>query len=132
MEKYLAGVSVRRVEDITGALWGTRVSPSTVNELYQKIAARIERNRPLSAESPYVYLNCTWLKRCWGGEVRTIAMLVPSDADAVIQQAGGLADLQVGSVLTQLQMELPCPSHSTPVHPTPGRTLVRLPLPASV
>jgi hypothetical protein len=26
---YLAGVSVRRVEDITEALWGTRVSPSS-------------------------------------------------------------------------------------------------------
>ena len=26
MEMYLAGVSVRRVEDITEALWGTRVS----------------------------------------------------------------------------------------------------------
>jgi len=30
MEMYLAGVSVRRVEDITEVLWGTRVSPSTV------------------------------------------------------------------------------------------------------
>jgi len=30
IEMYLAGVSVRRVEDITEALWGTRVSPSTV------------------------------------------------------------------------------------------------------
>jgi len=29
VEMYLAGVSVRRVEDITEALWGTRVSPST-------------------------------------------------------------------------------------------------------
>ena len=28
VEMYLAGVSVRRVEDITEALWGTRVSPS--------------------------------------------------------------------------------------------------------
>jgi Transposase, Mutator family len=28
-EMYLAGVSVRRVEGITEALWGTRVSPST-------------------------------------------------------------------------------------------------------
>ena len=27
IEMYLAGVSVRRVEDITEALWGTRVSP---------------------------------------------------------------------------------------------------------
>src|SRR5215210_4083427 len=29
IEMYLAGVSVRRVEDLTEALWGTRVSPST-------------------------------------------------------------------------------------------------------
>jgi putative transposase len=33
VEMYLAGVSVRRVEDITEALWGTRGSPSTVSEL---------------------------------------------------------------------------------------------------
>src|SRR6476660_2914469 len=37
MEMYLAGVSVRRVEDITEALWGTRVSPSTVSELNQQL-----------------------------------------------------------------------------------------------
>ena len=30
IEMYLAGVSVRRVEDITEALWGTRVSSRTV------------------------------------------------------------------------------------------------------
>ena len=30
VEMYLAGVSVRRVEDITEALWGTRVSSGTV------------------------------------------------------------------------------------------------------
>ncbi|MDR1515666.1 MAG: transposase, partial [Synergistaceae bacterium] len=30
VEMYLAGVSVRRVEDITEALWGTRVSAGTV------------------------------------------------------------------------------------------------------
>jgi hypothetical protein len=29
IEMYLAGISFRRVEDITEALWGTRVSPST-------------------------------------------------------------------------------------------------------
>jgi len=33
IEMYLAGISVRRVEDITEALWGTRVSPSTVSNL---------------------------------------------------------------------------------------------------
>lgn len=31
VEMYLAGVSVRRVEDITEALWGTRVSSGTVS-----------------------------------------------------------------------------------------------------
>ena len=31
IEMYLAGVSVRRVEDITEALWGSKVSPSTIS-----------------------------------------------------------------------------------------------------
>jgi putative transposase len=54
VEMYLAGVSVRRVEDITEALWGTRVSPSTVSELTQKIYAQIEtwRHRPNRRSPP--------------------------------------------------------------------------------
>ena len=78
MEMYLAGVSVRRVEDITEALWGTRVSPSTVSELNQKIYAQIEawRNRPIEGEHAYVYLDGIWLKRSWGGEVKNVAVLV--------------------------------------------------------
>ena len=45
---YLVGISVRRVEDITEALWGTRVSPLTVSDLNKKIYATIEtwRNQP--------------------------------------------------------------------------------------
>jgi putative transposase len=52
IEMYLAGVSVRRVEDITEALWGTRVSPSTVSNLNKKIYASIEawRMRPMKGE----------------------------------------------------------------------------------
>jgi len=42
MEMYLAGVSVRRVEDITEALWGTRVSASVVSDLNQKMYERGE------------------------------------------------------------------------------------------
>ncbi|TWT30578.1 IS256 family transposase [Blastopirellula retiformator] len=78
VEMYLAGVSVRRVEDITEALWGTRVSSSTVSELNQKIYERIEawRNRPLEGEHPYVMLDGIWLKRSWGGEVKNVAILV--------------------------------------------------------
>jgi putative transposase len=33
IEMYLAGVSVRRVEDIAEALWGSKVSPATISEL---------------------------------------------------------------------------------------------------
>jgi putative transposase len=78
IEMYLAGVSVRRVEDITEALWGTRVSPSTVSELNQKIYVHIDawRNRPIEREHPYVYLDGIWLKRSWGGEVENVAVLV--------------------------------------------------------
>jgi len=42
IEMYLAGLSVRRVENIPEALWGTRVSPSTVSELNQKVYAQIK------------------------------------------------------------------------------------------
>jgi transposase-like protein len=78
VEMYLAGVSVRRVEDITEALWGTRVSPSTVSELNQKIYVQIDawRNRPIEGEHAYVYMDGIWLKRSWGGEVKNVAVLV--------------------------------------------------------
>lgn len=83
VEMYLAGVSVRRVEDITEALWGTRVSPSTVSELNQKIGQQIEtwRNRPIEGQHPYVYLDGIWLKRSWGGEVKNVSMLVAIGVD---------------------------------------------------
>src|SRR5512142_1646044 len=78
IEMYLAGVSVRRVEDITEALWGTRVSPSTVSELNKKIYGTIEtwRNRPIQCQHPYVYLDGIVLKRSWAGEVRNVSLLV--------------------------------------------------------
>ena len=83
VEMYLAGVSVRRVEDITEALWGTRVSSSTVSELNKKIYAQIHawRNQPITGEHAYVYLDGIWLKRCWGGEVRNVAVLVAVGVD---------------------------------------------------
>jgi transposase-like protein len=37
IEMHLAGISVRRVEDITEALGGTRVSPSTVSNLKEDL-----------------------------------------------------------------------------------------------
>lgn len=77
VEVYLAGVSVRRAEEITEALWGgTRVSASTVSELNQKIYGRLDawRSRPIEGRHVYVYLDGLWLKRTWGDEVRAIAL----------------------------------------------------------
>lgn len=78
VEMYLAGVSVRRVEDITEALWGTRVSSGTVSRLNQKIYRHIEawRNRDIVGSYPYVYLDGVILKRSWAGEVRNVSVLV--------------------------------------------------------
>ena len=75
IEMYLAGVSVRRVEDITEALWGSKVSPATISELNKKAYVNIEawRNRPLQGgKYPYVYVDGIYLKRNWGGEYENV------------------------------------------------------------
>ena len=78
-----------RVEDITEALWGTRVSPSTVSDLNKKIYGTIEawRNRPIEGEHPYVYLDGIVLKRSWAGEVRNVSLLVAIG----VNESGGQA-----------------------------------------
>jgi len=78
IEMYLAGVSVRRVEGITEALWGTKVSPGTISNLNKKVYEKIEawRNRPIEEEVPYVYLDGIVLKRSWAGEVSNVSVLV--------------------------------------------------------
>ena len=79
IEMYLAGVSVRRVEDITEALWGSKVSASTISELNKKAYVNIEawRNRPpQGGKYPYVYVDGICLKRNWGGEYENVAVLV--------------------------------------------------------
>jgi transposase-like protein len=84
IEMYLAGVSVRRVEDITEVLWGARVSPSTVSDLNQKIYGKIEewRNRPIEGHYAYVFMDGVSLKRSWGGEMRNVSVLVAIGVDA--------------------------------------------------
>lgn len=42
IEMYLTGISVRWVEDITEALWGTKVSSGTVSNLNKKAYEHIE------------------------------------------------------------------------------------------
>jgi len=78
IEMYLAGVSVRRVEDISEALWGARVSPGTISNLNKKVYVQIEewRNRKLVVEYPYVYMDGIYLRKNWGGVIENIAILV--------------------------------------------------------
>ena len=76
---YLAGVSVRRVEDITEGLWGSKVSPATISELNKKAYVHIEgwRNRPLQGgRYPYVYVDGIYLRRNWVGKYENVAILV--------------------------------------------------------
>lgn len=75
---YLAGVSVRRVEDITEALWGAKVSAGTVSKLNKKVYSKIEewRRRELLLKYPYVHLGGIYLKRNWGGNYENVAILV--------------------------------------------------------
>ena len=93
IEMYLAGVSVRRVEDITEALWGTRVSPSTVSDLNKKIYGTIEawRNRPIEGEHPHVYLD--------GGSATSLGVkwAIPSTALVVESWAAGDRSREAGT-----------------------------------
>ena len=81
---YLAGVSVRRVEDITEILWGTRVSSGTVSNLNKKVYKHIERWRTQKIEGAfaYVYLDGIVLKRSWGGEIKNVSVLVAIGVDS--------------------------------------------------
>jgi len=79
IEMYLAGVSVRRVEDITEVLWGSKVSPSTISELNKKAYVHIEdwRNRALQSKKyHYVYVDGLYMRRNWGGEYENVSILV--------------------------------------------------------
>ena len=76
---YLAGVSVRRVEGSTEALWGSKASPSTISEPNRKAYVHIEdwQNRHLQGgRYPYVYVDGIYLRRNWGGEFENVAILV--------------------------------------------------------
>lgn len=83
IEMYLAGVSVRRIEDVTEALWGTKVSAGTISEMNKKVYGHIEtwRSRKLSGTYPYVYFDGIFLKRCWGGSFENVSILVALAVD---------------------------------------------------
>ena len=78
IEMYLAGVSTRRIEDVSEILWGAGVSAGTVSNLNEKAYASVEewRSRPISGEYPYVFIDGIYLKRSWGGSYENVSVLV--------------------------------------------------------
>ena len=78
IEMYLAGVSTRRIEDVSEILWGAGVSAGTVSNLNDKAfkAADEWRCRPLTCEYPYVNVDGIYLKRSWGGSYENVAVMV--------------------------------------------------------
>ncbi|KAB5967313.1 IS256 family transposase, partial [Bifidobacterium adolescentis] len=77
-DMYLAGVSTRRVDDISQLLWGERMPSQTLSDKLKKIYKEIDqwRTRPLESEYPYVFVDGVWHKRSWGGRVENVSVLV--------------------------------------------------------
>ena len=152
VEMYLAGVSVRRVEDVPEALRGTRVSSGTVSRLNQRIYEQIEawRLRPITGTYPYVYLDGVSPKRSWGGEVRNVSVLIaigghgrvpahprcgrrgagrssrlawlPAPSEAV---AARLAAMKLRKAATLVRETVPQTLTTTPSRPSTGSTSAR-------
>nr|WP_315852444.1 hypothetical protein [Lacipirellula limnantheis] len=57
-------MSARRVEDTTEALWGTRVSPSTVSQLNQQLYEQSRRGG--TGRSKGSSPTCRWTGSTWG------------------------------------------------------------------
>lgn len=99
IEMYLAGVSTRRIDDISEILWGSSVSATTVSNLNDKAFEAVEewRSRPLACKYPHAFVDGIYLKRSWGGSLGNVAVMVAIGADddgyrEVIGAAEGFAE----------------------------------------
>ena len=84
MEMYLAGVSTRRVDDISQLLWGERMPSQTLSDKLKRVYGEIDkwRTRPLEGAWPYVFVDGVCHKRSWGGHVENVSVLVAIGVDA--------------------------------------------------
>ena len=78
IDMYLAGVSTRQVDDISQLLWGDRMPSQTLSDKLKRVYADIDawRERPLEQEYAYLFMDGVWHKRCWGGSVENVSILV--------------------------------------------------------
>ncbi len=77
-EAYVHGVSTRKVDDLVRALGIEGISRSEVSRVCTALDERMEafRNRPLTGEYPYVWLDATVVKVREGGRVVNMAAVV--------------------------------------------------------
>ena len=95
METCFPGVSTRNVEEVTSILWEEGVSAGTVSNPDQDAYRKVDewRNRPLTSECPYVFVDGTYVKRNWGGACEGVAVLVAIGADSDgFREAVGVAE----------------------------------------
>jgi transposase-like protein len=91
VEMYLAGVSVRRVEDITEALWGTRVSPQIFPvEHATKFELVI---KPAKRPTAGCAAKCRYLP-----QQRRVTELRPLCIELALSLSQGEADMQLRSI----------------------------------
>ncbi|RUR47420.1 IS256 family transposase [Bifidobacterium longum subsp. longum] len=78
IDMYLAGVSTRQVDDVSQLLWGDRMPSQTLSDKLKKVYADIDewRGGPLEQDYPYLFMDGVWHKRCWGGSVENVSILV--------------------------------------------------------
>ncbi|MFR0022043.1 MAG: IS256 family transposase [Bifidobacterium longum] len=78
IDMYLAGVSTWQVDDVSQLLWGDRMPSQTLSDKLKKVYADIDewRGRPLEQDYPYLFMDGVWHKRCWGGSVENVSILV--------------------------------------------------------
>ena len=84
MEMVLQGGSTRKVANITGELFGTRFSTSTVSQLSPGFSARVGpwRNRKLSGPSPFVLIDTLVIRVRKDESVAPMAALIATGVSA--------------------------------------------------
>ncbi len=78
LEMYLAGVSTRKVADVTEALCGVRKSSAAQSDLNKKLYERLKnwRERPIKGDYPYVYLDGIVVSMRLGDGVENVSLLL--------------------------------------------------------
>lgn len=117
IEMYLAGVSTRRIEDVSEILRGPGVSAATVPDLNEKAFASVGewRNRPLDRARPCACADGIYLKRSRGGACENLAVMIAIgvDDDGYREVAGAAEGLTESS---ECRREFPSRLRSRGLH----------------